>query len=47
MPFKGGEGRLQHPRRAPSSSKKGVFFNLEDGSLIWRRWIIFTKAIVS
>ena len=36
-PFKGEEGRLQHPRRAPSSSKKGVFFNLEDGSLVLRR----------
>ena len=36
-PFKGEEGRLQHPRRAPSSSKKGVFFNLKDGRLVLRR----------
>ena len=33
-PFKGEEGRLLHPRRAPSSSKKGVFLNLEYGSLV-------------
>jgi len=47
MPFKGGEGRLLHPRRASSSSKKGVFLILKDRSLVLRRWIIFTKSIVS
>ena len=36
-PFKGGEGRLLHPRRASSSSKKGVFLILKDRSLVLRR----------